>query len=58
MQTHFVLFLITIGIVFGRMTTQINLHRMLGADYPYFIRHMIPLWIGGLIVRTPSLERM
>jgi ethanolaminephosphotransferase len=58
LQDHLILFLVTLGIFFGRMTTQMSLHRILDADYPFFTLSMIPLALGALLVRTPILNSM
>jgi len=52
---HQILFIITIGIVFGRIATDIILAHVSGRPYPKFTSLIFPIVLGALLVNIPSL---
>ena len=58
MTDHFITFLVYIGIIFGKMTTQISLHGILDMHFPHSVFLIMPLAIGVAIVRWSPVENM
>ncbi|KAG0296830.1 hypothetical protein BGZ96_008434 [Linnemannia gamsii] len=54
-EQHFILFAVTIGIVFGRMATKIILAHVTKSAFPYFTVQLIPLIFGAFITNAPVL---
>ncbi|KAF9284575.1 hypothetical protein BGZ74_001708 [Mortierella antarctica] len=50
---HFILFAVTVGIVFGRMATKIILAHVTKMPFPYFTVQLVPLIVGAFIVNVP-----
>lgn len=54
-EQHFILFAVTIGIVFGRMATKIILAHVTKSAFPYFTVQLIPLIFGAFITNAPVM---
>jgi len=52
---HQILFTITIGIVFGRIATDIILAHVSGRPFPKFSFLIFPIMLGALLVNIPSI---
>jgi ethanolaminephosphotransferase len=50
---NFILFALTIGIVFGRMATKIILAHVTKTDFPMFTVQLIPLLVGAILTNVP-----
>ncbi|KAK9764743.1 hypothetical protein K7432_007524 [Basidiobolus ranarum] len=53
LREHLIFFIITVGIVFGRMATKIILSHVTKSEFPMFTVLIIPIIIGALIVNAP-----
>ncbi|KAF9972332.1 hypothetical protein BGZ73_004569 [Actinomortierella ambigua] len=52
---HFILFAVTVGIVFGRMATKIILAHVTKMPFPYFTVQLIPLVVGAFLTNVPVI---
>jgi len=52
---HQILFIITIGIVFGRIATDIILAHVTGRSFPKFTTLIFPIVLGAFLVNIPSI---
>jgi len=52
---HQILFTLTIGIVFGRIATDIILAHVSGRPFPKFTALIFPIILGSFLVNIPSI---
>ncbi|KAF9366224.1 hypothetical protein BGX34_005150 [Mortierella sp. NVP85] len=57
-EQHFILFAVTVGIVFGRMATKIILAHVTKMPFPYFTVQLIPLILGAFITNITVMFQM
>ncbi|KAG9299210.1 hypothetical protein G9A89_013858 [Geosiphon pyriformis] len=55
---HFILFALTLGIVFGRIATKIILAHVTKMPFPMFTVMLIPLFLGALLTNIPVILKM
>ncbi|ORX91271.1 Choline/ethanolaminephosphotransferase [Basidiobolus meristosporus CBS 931.73] len=54
LHEHLILFIITVGIVFGRMATKIILSHVTKSEFPMFTVLLIPIVVGSIAVNAPN----
>ncbi|RKP21983.1 sn-1,2-diacylglycerol cholinephosphotransferas-like protein [Rozella allomycis CSF55] len=54
LRNHIILFILTIGLVFGRMTTKIILSHVTKMPFPFVTVQLLPLIIGAILMNPPS----
>ncbi|KAK9685551.1 hypothetical protein K7432_015462, partial [Basidiobolus ranarum] len=54
LKEHLILFIITVGIVFGRMATKIILSHVTKSEFPMFTVLIIPIVVGALATNAPT----
>lgn len=52
---HFILFHVTIGIVFGKMSTKVILAHLTKKPFPQFTGLMLPLLLGAVLFNLPAI---
>ncbi|EPZ32713.1 CDP-alcohol phosphatidyltransferase domain-containing protein [Rozella allomycis CSF55] len=57
LRNHIILFILTIGLVFGRMTTKIILSHVTKMPFPFVTVQLLPLIIGAILMNPPSWSK-